>query len=80
MFLIDLLTLPVLGPIRGVHWLAKKVAEQAEKELSDEEGLRGELLELQMRYDLGEVTEAEYSQREAALIERLNAIREAKGG
>ena len=80
MFLLDLLSLPVLGPIRGVHWLAEKIAEQAERELFDEENVRGELLDLQTRYDLGEVTEAEYDRREAALLERLNLIREAKGG
>lgn len=78
-FLIDLLTLPVLGPIKGVYWLAKKVSEQAEGEQLDEDRVRGELLELQVRLELGEVTQEEYNQQEATLLERLQTIRAAEG-
>lgn len=77
-FIFDLLTSPVLGPIRGVHWLATKVAEVAEGELLDEDRVRNELLELQMRLDIGDITEEEYDEQEKVLVERLNAIREAK--
>ena len=77
-FVFDLLTSPVLGPIRGVHWLATKVAEAAESEVLDESKVRGGLLELQMRLDIGEITEEEYDEQERALVERLNTIREAK--
>jgi hypothetical protein len=77
-FVFDLLTSPVLGPIRGVHWLATKVAEAAEGELLDESKVRGELLELQMRLEMGEITEEEYDEQERALVERLNTIRKAK--
>ena len=76
--LFDLLTAPVLGPIRGVYWLAEKIDEAAEDELLDEDKVRGELLELQMRLEMGEITEEEYEEQEKALVERLNAIREAK--
>ena len=51
-----LLTLPITGPIRGVVWIAEKVAEQAERELYDEEAVRGQLMELELRYDLGEIS------------------------
>jgi len=77
-FVFDLLTSPVLGPIRGVHWLATKFAEAAEGELLDESKVRGELLELQMRLEMDEITEEEYDEQEKVLVERLNAIREAK--
>jgi len=77
-FVFDLLTSPVLGPIRGVHWLATKVAEAAEGELLDEDRVRNELLELQMRLDMGEITEEQYDEQERVLLEQLNAIREAK--
>jgi hypothetical protein len=75
-FLIDLLTFPVLGPVKGVIWVAEKVAEQAEKELYDEEAVRGQLMELELRYDLGEISEEEYLAAEEALLERLRVIRE----
>jgi len=77
-FVFGLLTSPLLGPVKGVHWLAKKVAEAAEGELLDEDQVRGELLELQMRLEMGEITEEEYDKQEKVLVERLNAIREAK--
>jgi uncharacterized membrane protein len=75
---LDLLTLPVLGAPRMVHWLAKKVTEETERELLDEDKVRAQLLELQIRYDLGEVSEEEYERQEEVIVERLNAIREAK--
>lgn len=73
-----MLALPVLGPIDMLLWLGEKVVQAEERELYDEDRLRGELLELQARCDLGEVTEEEYAQQEAALLERMNTIREAK--
>jgi len=76
--ILDLLTAPVLGPIRGVHWLATKVTEAAEGEVLDESKVRGELLELQMRLEIDEITEEEYERQERRLMEQLNAIREAK--
>jgi len=77
-FVFGLLTSPILGPVKGVHWLAKKVAEAAEGELLDEDRVRGELLELQMRLEMDEITEEEYERQERRLMGQLNAIREAK--
>ena len=76
--LLDLLSAPVLGPIRGLVWIAKKLQEQAESELLDEDKVRGGLLELQMRLEIDEITEEEYAEQESVLVGRLNAIREAK--
>ena len=75
-WILKLLTLPVLGPIEGVTWIAKKVAEQADKELYDEEKVRGQLMELELRYDLGEISEEEYLATEQILLERLRISRE----
>ena len=77
-FIVNLLTAPVLGPIRGVMWLGQKLAEVAETELFDEDRVNGQLLELQMRLEVGEITEDEYSEKEKSLMEELRAIREAK--
>ena len=74
--LTKLLTLPVLGPIQGVIWIAEKVVEQAEGELYNADRVRGQLMELELRYDLGEITEEEYLATEEALLEWLRAIRE----
>ena len=75
-FLIDLLTLPLMGPIKGVVWIAEKVAEQADKELYDEDKVRGQLMELELHFDLGELGEEEYLAAEEVLLARLKVIRE----
>ena len=76
--LVDVLTFPMLGAPRMVHWLAKKILEEVEREELDEDKLQGQLLELQMRYELGEIDDQEYSEQEAAILDKLSAIREAK--
>ncbi|MCJ7620595.1 MAG: gas vesicle protein GvpG [Anaerolineae bacterium] len=75
-FLTNLLTFPVLGPVKGVMWVAEKLSEQAEKELYDKDKLRGYLMELELRYDLGEIEEEEYLAAEEILLERLKVARE----
>ena len=76
--LVDLITLPILGVPRMIKWLGKKTTDAVEQEEFDEEAIQGQLLDLQMRYELGELTEEEYDQEEAALLERLGKVREAK--
>ncbi len=73
--LFDLLT---LGGPSLVQWLATTLAQEAERELFDEGSVRGRLLELQARYEAGDLREEEYEEEESALLERLNAIRELK--
>ena len=65
-----LLTLP-LAPVRGVVWIAERVAEQAERELYGEDTIRAQLYELQTAYELGEMSEEEFEAAETDLLERL---------
>ena len=74
--LIDLLTAPVFGPLRGVGWLATTIAAEADRERFDEAGLRRALMELELSLDLGEISEAEYEAAEAELLARLAAVRD----
>lgn len=78
--LLDTLTLPILGVPRLVHWLAKEIAEEAERQEFDEGKLQGQLLDLQMRRELGEIDDEEYAQEERRLLNRLNYIRNTKQG
>ena len=73
-----LLTLPALGPANLVAYLARTVADEADRELLDEESLRGELLTAQERFELGELSEVEYERSETQLLQRLDQIREIK--
>ena len=73
-----ILTAPVLGPIRGVLWLARTIDDQARAELYDEDKVRGALAELELRLDLGEIAPDDYDAQEHELLQRLKEIREAK--
>ena len=71
-----LLTLP-LAPVRGTMWIAEKVAEQAEREMTSEPAIRRRLLELELRHDKGEIDDEEYEAAESALLEELMRARGA---
>jgi len=76
--LLDVLTMPVLGVPRLVHWVAKEIAEEVERQELDEVKLQGQLLDLQMRYELGEIDDEQYTTEEEILLEKLSYIRKAK--
>jgi hypothetical protein len=77
-FLTGLVLLP-LAPLRGTIWLAEKLAEVAERELDDEATVRRLLVEAEIAFDSGELTEQEYELIEDELLERLEIARQ-KGG
>jgi hypothetical protein len=77
-FLTGLVLLP-LAPLRGTIWLAEKLAEVAERELDDEATVRRLLVEAEIAFDSGELTEEEYELIEDELLERLEIARQ-KGG
>ena len=65
-----LLTLP-LAPVRGVTWVAEQMAEEAERQLYDEDRIRGELLQLELEAEDGLISEEERARREDELLDRL---------
>ncbi|MBI4445665.1 MAG: gas vesicle protein GvpG [Acidobacteria bacterium] len=73
MFLIDDL---LFAPLKGVKFILSQIQKAAERELSDESILKEQLLELQMRLELEEISEEEFKQREAEIFARLRAIKE----
>ncbi len=75
-FLAELATFPVSGPLKLVIWVAKNVAQQADQQLYSEEALRRQLTEMELQYDLGEITEEEYLEAEAVLLERMQIAHE----
>lgn len=68
----------LLGPCKLVYWIGKKLYEHAETEVTDESTVRHQLLELQMRFELDDISEDEYQEQEDILMRRLEAIREYK--
>jgi len=72
-----LLTLP-LAPVRGVAWVAEKVAEQAELEFYDEERIMRELAELEAAHARCEIDEQQFELGVDRLLERLQIGRELR--
>ena len=65
-----LLTLP-LAPVRGVGWVAEKVAEEADRELFDEGRIMHQLMELEMAHEKGEISQQQFDESVDVLLERL---------
>jgi hypothetical protein len=55
-----------------------RIKDQVEAEYLDEGNVRGELLDLTLRYERGEIDDDQYKQQEAAILEHLNDIRARK--
>lgn len=78
MFILDDLLIGL--PAKGFLGIFKKIAEMAENELNDDTKIKEELQRLQTLYETDQITDEEYEQREAELLERLEAILERKNG
>lgn len=75
MFIVDDI---LLAPLKGVIWIGEKINEVSEKEFSDEGLIKEKLMELQLKFELDEISEEKYNKQEKELLERLDAIRKAK--
>jgi hypothetical protein len=66
--------------VGGIKFVLGKVAAAVDAELNDDSHLREELLAAQMRLELGEITEQEFTQFEADVLVRLREIRNRQLG
>jgi hypothetical protein len=76
--LLKLLTFPVMGPLDATVWAARKIAERAENVYYDDMPIRVALQELELRLDLGEISEEAFEAEEALLLVRLQEVRDYK--
>lgn len=72
--LIDIL-FPFLLPLKGTVWIAEKIRKEAEAEFTDRSKVQEELLELQMNFEMGDISKEEFEKKEEKLLEKLEAIR-----
>jgi len=75
MFILDDI---LLAPLKGVIWLGKKLNDVAQREFSDEGKIKEELMKLQLRFELDEISEEEYTRQEKDLLARLEASRKSE--
>ena len=73
MFFIDDL---LLAPVNGFKFILGQIQKLADQELNDDTVIKEQLLELQMRLELDEISEDDFKVREAELFARLRAIRQ----
>jgi len=73
MFLIDDL---LLAPVNGFKFILGQIQKLADQELNDDTVIKEQLLELQMRLELEEISEEEFQLREAELFARLRALKQ----
>ena len=71
----NLLFFPVTGPVAGIRWTLGNLQRIVEEELTDDAPIRQEMLELQMKVELGDIDDAEYAVREGELMTRLREVR-----
>jgi hypothetical protein len=74
MFILDSLL------IGGLRFVLDKVATVVDRELNDDTALREQLLNAQMRLEVGEISQDEFDALESDILARLREIREHQQG
>ena len=76
MFLLDdILMLPLKLPVAGFNWIMKQIQTMADEELLNDQPWKERLIELQMMLEVGDITEAEYTEEERKVFTALREIR-----
>ena len=66
--------------VGGLRFVIEKIADVAEREMYDPERWRAMLLESQLAYENGEITEAELAVREREILARLRELHPDSSG
>ena len=74
MFILDSLM------ISGIRWALETALTAAEAEMNDDSVLREQLLEAEMRREMGEISDGEFRDIEADLLARIREIKERREG
>ena len=74
MFILDSLM------ISGIRWALETALTAAEAEMNDDSVLREQLLEAEMRREMGEISDDEFAEIEAELLTRIREIKERREG
>src|SRR5687768_10857042 len=74
MFLLDSLM------VSGLKWVMNTVVTAAEAEMNDDTALREQLLEAEMRREMGEISDDEFEELESDLLARIREIKQRREG
>ncbi|MBU4233368.1 MAG: gas vesicle protein GvpG [Proteobacteria bacterium] len=74
MFIIDDV---LLSPIKGILWVFQEIHDAAREDQAGEgDRITGQLSELYMKLETGQITEAEFDAQEKTLLDHLDRIQE----
>jgi Gas vesicle protein G len=67
-----------LAPVRGTAWVTEQIAEEADRQLYDEDNIKREMLQLEIDEEEGRIGPKERAAMEDDLLERLAVARERR--
>jgi hypothetical protein len=70
----DLLLAPITAPVNGIAWIGNKILEHAGSDLDEKESLQKQLLALQLAFDMGDIPEDEFEEREEELLLAIDTL------
>lgn len=77
MFILDDI---VFAPVKGLYSIFKVIHDRVEEELYNPEKIQEDLMKLQLRFEMDEISEEEYDELENDLLSRLaEGKKRAKG-
>ena len=59
------------APFEGLVWIAEQIEERATDELDKKENLQKRLTSLQLRFDLGDISEEDFVIQEQEILEAM---------
>ncbi len=74
--LLDILSFPLFGPIKGVAWIGQQILDRADHQDNDRASLEKQLLALQLAFDLGDIEESDFETQEEALLLAIQAMQD----
>jgi len=70
----------LMAPFRSLLWVFREIHNAAEQEMANEaENLTAQLRELYMLLESGNLSDAEFDQKEAEILDRLEEINQREG-
>jgi len=67
------------APLDGLVWIAEQIEERATEELEQQENLQKRLTTLQLKFDLGDISEEDFVAQEQEILEAMEVELEANG-
>jgi hypothetical protein len=72
----NILLAPFLGPVWGTRFTLDKIDRAVREQLTDDTPIKEDLMALQLKLEMGEIDDDQYTRQEAEIMQRLREVRE----